>query len=155
MVNRQDENPGKIHELVNGTEDCRLVYAVLSIGGFLGMGSELFAIPLKAFKFHATDHNLILNVEKEKMKNAPGFERDDKGPDFSDTLWGESIYNNYDYVPSESRRIDDSGRLSNRSSRSTVPCHARGQSKHLFREGGIPGFSNFSGLPRSRGRHES
>jgi hypothetical protein len=91
VVKRRDENPGKIHELVNDAEDCRSVYAVLFIVGFLVTGSEPFAMRLKAFEFHATDHNLILNVDKEKMKNAPGFEKDDKRPDLSDTLWGERI----------------------------------------------------------------
>jgi hypothetical protein len=38
-------------------------------------------------------------VDKDKLKTAPGFERDHKLPDFSDMLWGESIHNYYDYVP--------------------------------------------------------
>ena len=60
MVNRQDENLGKIHELVIDAEDGRLVYVVLSIGGFMGMGNKLFAMPWKAFEFHATENKLIL-----------------------------------------------------------------------------------------------
>ena len=53
MVNQQDKNPGKIQELVIGVKDGRLVYVVLSIGGFLGMVNKLFALPWKAFQFHA------------------------------------------------------------------------------------------------------
>ena len=98
-VNRQNEDLGKIHELVIDAKDGRLVYAVLSFGGFLGMGNKLFALPWKAFEFAKTENKLILNVDKEKLKNAPGFEKDDKWPDFTDTLWGESIYNYYNYVP--------------------------------------------------------
>ena len=99
VVNRQGENVGKIHELVIDARKNRVAYVVLSFGGFLGMGNKLFAMPWEAFEFSATENKLILNVDKEKLKTAPGFEKDDKWPDFSDKLWGESIYNYYDYVP--------------------------------------------------------
>ena len=99
VINRQNETLGKIHELVIDAKEGRLAYAVLSFGGFMGMGNKLFALPWKAFEFAKTENKLILNVDKEKLKTAPGFEKDDKWPDFSDTLWGESIYNYYDYTP--------------------------------------------------------
>lgn len=99
VVNRQSENVGKIQELVIDARKNRIAYLVLSFGGFLGMGTKLFAMPWEAFEFSATENKLILNVEKEKLKAAPGFEKDDKWPDFSDMLWGESIYSYYDYSP--------------------------------------------------------
>ena len=99
VANHQGENVGKIHELVIDAGKNRVAYAVLSHGSFLGMGEKLFAMPWEAFEFSATEHKLILNVDKEKLKTAPGFEKDDKWPDFADTLWGESIYNYYNYTP--------------------------------------------------------
>lgn len=99
VVNLQNENVGKIHELVIDAKKNRVAYVVLTFGGFMGMGNKLFAIPWEAFTFSATENKLILNVDKEKLKTAPGFEKDDKWPDFSDTVWGESIYNYYDYAP--------------------------------------------------------
>jgi sporulation protein YlmC with PRC-barrel domain len=99
VVNRQSENVGKIQELVIDAMENRIAYVVLSFGGFLGMGTKLFAMPWEAFEFSATENKLILNAEKGKLKAAPGFEKDDKWPDFLDTLWGESIYNYYDYSP--------------------------------------------------------
>ena len=99
MVTRQDENLGKIHELVIDAEDGRMVCVAPSIGGFMGMVNKLFALPWKAFELHATEHKLIVNVDKEKMKTAPVFDKGTQGLDFSDTLWGESIYHYYDFVP--------------------------------------------------------
>jgi len=90
---------GKIHELVIDAKDDRLLYAVLSFGDFLGKVNKLFALSWKAFEFSTTENKLILNVDKEKLKTGPGFEKGDEWPDFSDTLWGESIYSYYDYVP--------------------------------------------------------
>jgi sporulation protein YlmC with PRC-barrel domain len=99
VINYQGENVGKIQELVIDARKNRVAYAVLSFGGFLGMGNKLFAMPWEAFEFSVTENKLILNVDKEKLKTAPGFEKEDKWPDFSDMLWGESIYNYYNYVP--------------------------------------------------------
>ncbi len=99
VVNRQGENVGKIHELVIDAEKNRVAYVVLSFGGFLGMRTKLFVIPWDAFAFSATENKLILNVDKEKLKLAPGFEESDNWPDFSDTLWAESIYKFYDFAP--------------------------------------------------------
>ncbi|OGR19889.1 MAG: hypothetical protein A2X81_02255 [Desulfobacterales bacterium GWB2_56_26] len=99
VVNRQSENVGKIHEVVIDAKKNRVAYVVLSFGGFLGMGNKLFAMPWDAFAFSVTENKLILNIDKEKLESAPGFEESDNWPDFSDTLWGESIYKYYDFTP--------------------------------------------------------
>ena len=68
VVDHKDEKVGKIHELVIDAIKNRAAYAVLSFGGFLGMGNKLFAMPWEAFEFSATENKLILNVDKEKWK---------------------------------------------------------------------------------------
>jgi sporulation protein YlmC with PRC-barrel domain len=98
VVNRQDENLGKIHELVFDAKEGRLAYAVLSFGGFMGMGNKLFALPWKTLEFATTENKLILNVDKEKLKAAPGFEANAM-PDFADRTWGSSIHDYYGYDP--------------------------------------------------------
>jgi hypothetical protein len=99
VENRQKENLGKIHELVIDAKEGRLAYAVLSFGGFMGMGNKLFAMPWKAFEFSNTENKLILNVDKKKLETAPGFDKDAKWPDFADRTWGASIYKYYGYEP--------------------------------------------------------
>ena len=49
-------------------KEGRMAYAVLSFGGFMGMGNKLFAMPWWAFEFATTENKLILNVDKEKLK---------------------------------------------------------------------------------------
>jgi sporulation protein YlmC with PRC-barrel domain len=99
VVNRQSENMGKILDLVIDAKNNRVTYAVLDFGGFLGIGNKLFAIPWGAFEFSGIENKLIINVDKEKLTNAPGFDENEEWPDFSDTLWGECIYNYYDFTP--------------------------------------------------------
>ena len=76
-----------------------MAYAVLSFGGFMGMGNKLFAMPWKAFEFSNTENKLILNVDKKKLETAPGFDKDAKWPDFADRTWGAGIYKYYGYDP--------------------------------------------------------
>ncbi len=99
VINKQNESLGKIHELVIDAKEGRVAYAVLSFGGFMGMGNKLFAMPWQAFEFATTENKLVLNVDKEKLQNAPGFDQDAKWPDFADRTWGTTIYGYYGYSP--------------------------------------------------------
>src|SRR5688572_29557428 len=47
--NLQDEKLGKIEDLVIDVEVGRVTYAALGVGGFLGLGEKLFAIPWNEF----------------------------------------------------------------------------------------------------------
>ena len=60
VQNPQGESLRKIAELVLKPEDNRVAYAVLTFGGFLGLGGEFFAMPLSAFKPGAEADTFIL-----------------------------------------------------------------------------------------------
>ncbi len=99
VTNRANEDLGKIHEIVFDATDGRLSYAVLSFGGFMGMGNKLFAVPWAALEFSATENKLILDTDKEKLKQAPGFDSSAKWPDFADRTWGTTIHTYYGSTP--------------------------------------------------------
>jgi len=99
VINRGNEDLGKIHELVIDAKDGRIAYAVLSFGGFMGMGDKLFAMPWKAFDFSEDKNTLVLSVDKAKLKAAPGFDPNSKWPDFADRTWGNTIYSYYGVAP--------------------------------------------------------
>jgi PRC-barrel domain len=98
VVNAQNENLGKIEDLVIDAGAGRIAYAVLSFGGFLGMGEKYFAIPWNAFHFNLKENRAVLNVDKKLLENAPGFEKD-AWPNMADSTWGNSIYKHYGYPP--------------------------------------------------------
>ena len=98
VTNPQNEDLGKIEDIAFDASAGRITYAVLSFGGFLGMGDKLFAIPWNAFSFNLGDKHAVLNVDKKLLENAPGFERN-SWPNMSDHNWGNSIYKHYGYKP--------------------------------------------------------
>src|ERR1051325_2479606 len=58
VVNGQGEDLGNIEAIMLDVTSGRIAYAVLSFGGFLGMGSKLFAIPWGALTLDARGHSL-------------------------------------------------------------------------------------------------
>ncbi len=92
------ERLGKIEEFMIDLETGRIGYAVLSLGGFLGLGEKFFAIPWEALRLDIESHDFVLDVDKTLLKNAPGFDKDD-WPDFADRCWGAGIYGYYGQKP--------------------------------------------------------
>ncbi|MEI7037950.1 PRC-barrel domain-containing protein [Fulvimonas yonginensis] len=92
--NAQGEDLGEIKDLMINTTDGTIEYAVLSFGGWLGMGDKLFAVPWNAMRLDTENHCLVLDVPKERLKDAPGFDKDN-WPDFADTTFTSRISNYY------------------------------------------------------------
>ena len=74
VVNTAGEDLGKIEELMIDVDDGRIAYAALSFGGFLGMGNKLFAIPWQALKLRLHEHTFLLDIPKETLERAEGFD---------------------------------------------------------------------------------
>lgn len=96
--NMQGEDLGKLEEIMIDLDEGRVAYAVLSFGGFLGMGDKLFAIPWEALSVDTENHELVLNVQRELLENAPGFDKD-HWPKTGDRQWLVDVYSYYGYDP--------------------------------------------------------
>jgi hypothetical protein len=94
VKNRADEDLGKIDDFMVHLDSGKIAYAVLSFGGILGIGNKLFAVPWTALSLDSDRRKFILDVAKEKLENAPGFDKDN-WPDMADTTWGENIHKFY------------------------------------------------------------
>jgi len=87
VKNDADESLGKVEDVVVDLGKGKLRYAAISFGGFLGMGDKLFAVPFETLRA-ARDRNsnsfhIVLHVNKEALKKAPGFDKN-HWPDFGD-----------------------------------------------------------------------
>jgi len=98
VVNPQGEHLGEIKELMIDPQTGHVGYAVLSFGGFLGMGDKLFAIPFRALELNAGQKEFVLNVPKDKLKTAPGFDKSE-WPKSTDRQWGTEIHTFYGTTP--------------------------------------------------------
>lgn len=98
VKNTEGKDLGEIKDIVLDKISGQVRYIVLSFGGLLGLGDKLFALPWNAIHYDAEEECFILNIDKDRLKNAPGFD-DDNWPDMADRQWEKSIYNYYGTKP--------------------------------------------------------
>jgi len=96
--NADGDDLGHLEEIVIDLEGGRVSYAVLASGGFLGLGDKFFAIPWDLLTVDTDNKELILDVSKETIQNAPGFDKDN-WPDTTDRAWIVDVYRYYGREP--------------------------------------------------------
>lgn len=94
VVTPTGEELGSIKDIMIDVSGGRVAYAVLSKGGILGVGDKLFAIPWSALTLDANRKCFILDVSKERMDKAPGFDKD-HWPSMADFNWATEIHSYY------------------------------------------------------------
>lgn len=98
VYNADGEDLGDIKEIMLDMRTGQVSYAVLSFGGFLGMGDKLFAVPWEALKLDTDNQRFVLQVDKDRLKTAPGFNKD-QWPDMADAKWEHGIRSYYEANP--------------------------------------------------------
>lgn len=96
--NSAGEEVGRIEEVVIDLDNGRVAYAVLAAGGFLGMGDKFFAIPWDRLFVDTDNREVVVNVDKEQLENAPGFDKDN-WPEVTDNAWIADVYRYYESTP--------------------------------------------------------
>jgi sporulation protein YlmC with PRC-barrel domain len=90
VFNHQEEELGKIEDFMVDTVNGCISYAVLSFGGIMGMGGKYFAIPWKSLSLDEDNHRFMLNIDKERLEQAPGFDKDN-WPDMSSDEFSSQV----------------------------------------------------------------
>ncbi|MCW2311630.1 PRC-barrel domain-containing protein [Rhodoferax antarcticus] len=98
VYNRQDEDLGDIKEIMLDVHSGVISYAVLSYGGILGIGEKLFAVPWAALTLDTDNKRFTLDVAKERLEKAPGFDKDN-WPNMSDQTWAKEVHDYYGTHP--------------------------------------------------------
>ena len=91
VLNPSGEKMGSIKDIMIDLQDGKIEYVVIELGGFLGLGEKYFAIPYSALTVDAKNQTFILSEEREKLKSAPGFDKDH---------WPETNSHEFDNVSS-------------------------------------------------------
>ncbi|WP_321950716.1 PRC-barrel domain-containing protein [Paraburkholderia bannensis] len=94
VYSSDNEEIGKIKEIMLDVQQGRIVYAVMSSGGFLGIGDKLLALPWPALALDAQRKCFVLNVTAARVKDAPGFDKD-HWPAMADVGWATTLHDYY------------------------------------------------------------
>ncbi|MEN6449561.1 MAG: PRC-barrel domain-containing protein [Thermoguttaceae bacterium] len=96
---QNNEKLGKIDNLAIDQNTGRIRYVVVSFGSTLGFGGKLLPVPWQAVKTVSvakageegtTESHCVLNISKEELAKAPGFQQG-QWPDFSNQKWVTAI----------------------------------------------------------------
>ena len=77
VINFQNENIGDVDELLIEPDTAQIRFAVLSVGGFLGLGSTKVAVPWMAFQIVSERNKIkymMLDATRERLEKAPRVE---------------------------------------------------------------------------------
>lgn len=85
---------GDIKDIMIDMPTGRVAYAVLSVGGFLGIGEKLIAVPWRALRLDAANKRFTMEVTKEQVEKAEGFDKD-RWPSMADERWATSLHDYY------------------------------------------------------------
>ena len=75
VVNTAGENLGQVQNLMLDMTTGQIAFVIVSFGGFLGISDKWFAIPWEAMTYSPEKKHLVLNVSKDKLKEAPGMDK--------------------------------------------------------------------------------
>lgn len=94
IKNPQGDSLGDLKDIMIDVTSGKVAYGVLSFGGIMGMGDKLFAVPWDALSLDADKKCLTLNVDKDRLKDAPGFDKD-HWPNFADPAFADQLRGYY------------------------------------------------------------
>jgi len=76
VVNRDGEELGHLEQIVIDARSGRAAYAVLARGGVFGLGERFHAVPWQAFEIDANRRRIVLDIARERLDAAPGFDEE-------------------------------------------------------------------------------
>ena len=75
VVNNENENMGKIYDIMLDIRSGNIEYYVVEFGGFLGIGEKFFAIPFHKLSVDPNKKVFRFNEKREVLEKAPGFDK--------------------------------------------------------------------------------
>lgn len=96
--NHADEKLGTIEDIMLDLETGSIAYAVVDVSSWYEVADRLIAVPFGAMALDADEHRFLLDADRERLENAPGFDTAN-WPDFTDREWGASVHQHYRTTP--------------------------------------------------------
>lgn len=98
VYNRRGESLGSIYDVMIDKRSGKVAYAVMSFGGFLGMGESYHPLPWEVLDYDEQQVGYVVDLDKERLQNAPSYGVND-APDWSNPDYGRQIDNYYGVPP--------------------------------------------------------
>jgi hypothetical protein len=98
VYNRQDEHLGAVHNFMVDKSTGRVAYAVMSFGGFLGMGKSYHPLPWRVLNYDTQRGGFVVDLDRSRLEKAPTYTADNM-PNWSDRTYGNRVDEYYGMSP--------------------------------------------------------
>ena len=89
---------GQIDWLMIEKISGRVAYAVMSFGGFMGIGEDYYPLPWSPLTYNPTLDGYEVNISEDQLKGAPKYSKHESW-DWSDQARGQKIFDYYGVSP--------------------------------------------------------
>jgi hypothetical protein len=96
VYNRQGEHLGEVYNFMVDKYSGKVAYAVMSFGGFLGIGESYHPLPWKALDYDTSMGGFVVDLDRSQLEGAPRYGRDED-PWSSERDYGRSVHSHYGY----------------------------------------------------------
>ena len=76
VYGRDGEQVGSVHHVMIGKRDGKVRHAVVSYGGFLGIGEDYFPLPWSELTYDERRGGYVVDRDVDQLKNGPRYRRD-------------------------------------------------------------------------------
>jgi hypothetical protein len=97
VYDRQDKHIGAVERIVLEKVSGRVAYAVLSFGGFLGIGEDYYPLPWSKLRYDEKLEGFRVDISKDQVEGAPRYRRDENYE--WNTENGRRVYDYYGVTP--------------------------------------------------------
>jgi hypothetical protein len=98
VYNRSGDTLGSVHTLMIDKTSGHVTYAVMSFGGFLGIGDRYHPLPWEVLTYDTGQGGYVVDLDRERLEEAPTYGADET-PDWGDRNWGKRVYDYYGARP--------------------------------------------------------
>ena len=92
------ERVGRIERIMIDKLTGKVAYAVMSFGGFMGIGEDYYPLPWSLLAYNERLDGYEVNVSEQQLKGAPKYSKHESW-DWSDAARGRKLYAYYDITP--------------------------------------------------------
>jgi sporulation protein YlmC with PRC-barrel domain len=98
VYNRQGEHLGSVYNLMIDKYSGQVAYAVISFGGFLGMGESFHPLPWRTLTYDTRKRGYVVDVDRTRLEKAPSY-TSSTAPNWSDRTYGHRVDDFYGVPP--------------------------------------------------------
>jgi hypothetical protein len=98
VYNTQGESLGEVEDVMIDKRSGKIAYAVMSFGGFLGLGNDYHPLSWNTLKYDTRQDGYIVGLTKQQLEAAPRFSRDDN-PAWGNRAFEQSLHDYYRAPP--------------------------------------------------------